>query len=498
MPMLRLPLSPLFAAIMLAAISIPAPAGTDAPASNKVAMNGELLSTSLYNGAPDTAAATEPASDILPALTADSSLPQKNLWQRIRGGFALPELNTPLVARHEQWYASQPDYVARMTDRSRLYLYFIVREVERRGMPTEIALLPMIESAFNPTAYSVSNASGIWQFIPSTGKHFGMEQNWWHDDRRDVISATNGALDYLQRLHDQFGDWELALAAYNYGEHGLERAIARARKQHKPTDLMSLKIPKETRNYVPKLLAMKHIIGDPARFGLVLADVPNDPYFAAVSPSRHIDVSLAAELAGMSLPEFQALNPAHSRPVILHDDSTLILLPADRTDAFLANLEAHDKPLVSWQPYDSKKGESLDKIATRFGIPVDKLKSTNGIRSYVKVSSGQKLLVPANNDDANQEFAAFNMHMAPTLDESHLLIHIVHRGETLGGIAHRYHVSVAALKARNGHRSMIRPGQRLIIAGTGGGGVQRKHRAHVAKAKGGKRANTTVASAGRS
>jgi membrane-bound lytic murein transglycosylase D len=302
-----------------------------------------------------------------------------------------------------------------------------------------------------------------------------MEQNWWHDDRRDVISATNGALDYLQKLHDEFGDWELALAAYNCGEHCIERAQKRNIKHHKPTDFLSLKLPKETRNYVPKLLAMKHIINDPASFGLVLEDIPNEPYFAAVAPSHHIDVALAAELAGMSMDDFKALNPANSRPVILQNDNTLILLPASKVDSFMSNLETHDKPLVSWQPYQSRKGESLEKVAARFDITIQKLKSANGIPSYIKASSGQKLLVPATSEDANQEFAAFNMHLAPTLDESHLLVHIVRRGETLGGIARRYHVSLANLRARNGHRSLIRPGQRLIIAGVGSGTAHRHH-----------------------
>lgn len=408
-------------------------------------------------------------------LTADSNLPQPNLWQRIRSGFAMPELDSPLVTRHERWYAKQPDYVARMTDRARLYLYYIVREVERRGMPSEIALLPMIESAFNPKAYSISNASGIWQFIPSTGKHFGMQQNWWHDNRRDVISATNGALDYLQKLHDEFGDWQLALAAYNCGEHCIEHAIKRNIRRHMPTDFIHLRLPRETRNYVPKLMAMKHIIATPASFGLVLADIPNDPYFAALSPSRHIDVTLAAQLAGMSLDDFKALNPANSRPVILNDDSTYILLPVGKVDAFQDNLETHDKPLVSWQPYQSRRGERLDRIAARFGISVQKLKAANGILAYVKHSNGQKLLVPAEGDDANREFAAFNMHLAPTLGDGHALVHVVRSGETLSGIAHHYHISVAVLKARNGHRSMIHPGQRIIIAGRSIRIIRRRH-----------------------
>lgn len=447
-----------------------------------LAMNNRL-SMSFLDPAPailPPAESSRTANEAL-ALAPDTDLPQRNLWQRIRGGYGLPELDTALVARHEHWYASQPEYVARMTDRARLYLYFIVREVERRGMPTEIALLPMIESAFNPTAYSPSNASGIWQFIPSTGKHFGMQQNWWYDGRRDVVGATNGALDYLQKLHDEFGDWELALAAYNCGEHCVERAQKRNRQRHKPTDFLSLKLPKETRNYVPKLLAVKHIISNPASFGVVLADIPNEPYFAAINPPRHIDVSLAAELAEISMDDFKALNPGNSRPVILQDDSTRILIPAAKAETFMTNLESHDKPLVSWQAYQSRKGEHLDKLAARFGISVEQLRKANGLMSGVKETSGQQLLVPAEGEDANKEFVAFNMHLAPTMDDSHALMHTVHRGETLGTIAHHYHVSLASLKQRNGGRTLIRPGQKLVIAGGSVSG-HKKHRARLAKA----------------
>ncbi len=419
--------------------------------------------------------------DPLP-LVADTELPQRNLWQHIRSGYRMAELDSPMVARHEHFFASQPEYVGRMTERARLYLYFIVREVERRGMPTEIALLPMIESAFNPTAYSPSNASGIWQFIPSTGKHFGMQQNWWYDGRRDVIGATNGALDYLQKLYGQFGSWELALAAYNCGEHCIEKAQKRNRRLHKPLDFLSLKLPKETRNYVPKLIAMKHIVSNPDSFGIVLADIPNQPYFAAITPSRHIDVNLAAELAGVTLDDFKALNPGNSRPVILQDDSTRILIPADKAEVFMANLESRDKPLVSWQAYQSRKGESLEKVAARFDITSEQLRKANGLMPDAKTANGQQLLVPDKEDDPNKEFVAFNMHLAPTIDDSHALIHTVHRGETLGSIARRYHVSTASLRAHNGGRTLIRPGQHLVIAGGNLGGHRRHHHTRVAKA----------------
>jgi len=389
-----------------------------------------------------------------------------DLWARIRSGFAMRDLDSPLVTRHEKWYANRPDYVARMTDRARRYLHHITAEVERRGMPSEIALLPMIESAFNPGAYSTARASGIWQFIPSTGKSFGMQQNWWYDGRRDIVSATNGALDYLQKLHDMFGDWELALAAYNWGEGAVQRAQARNRKRGLPVNYTSLKMPNETRNYVPKLLAVKNIVANPASFGLVLEDIHDEPYFAAVSTAKHIDVKLAAQLADISMEEFTALNPAHNRPVILQDNSDLILLPVGAVETFRANLESYDKPLVSWQAYQPKKGERLDKLAPRLGLSVEKLKSVNGLSRRAKVSTGQTLLVPINGEEseAEDEFAVFNMHLSPTNDgASRTNRHIVRKGDTLGGLARRYHVSIAKLKQWNGPLKIIRVGQVIAV-----------------------------------
>jgi len=403
-------------------------------------------------------------------LIPDDDLAMNDLWVRIRSGFAMRDLDSPLIAKHERWYADRPDYVARMTDRARRYLYYITSEVERRGMPSEIALLPMIESAFNPGAYSTASASGIWQFIPSTGKNFGMQQNWWYDGRRDVISATNGALDYLQKLHDMFGDWELALAAYNCGEGAVQRAQERNRRRGLPVNYTSLKLPPETRNYVPKLLSMKNIVANPASFGLVLQDIPNEPYFAAIATAKHIDVKLAAELADIPMEEFVALNPAHNRPVILQDNSDLILLPIDKMETFRANLENYDKPLVSWQAYQPKKGERLDQLAPRLGMSVEKLKEVNGLSRRSNISSGQTLLVPVNDDEGEEEsengFEAFNMHLTPYADgRTRTLKYTVRKGDTLGGIARRYRVSVASLKSWNKNaRNVIRPGQVITIA----------------------------------
>jgi len=346
------------------------------------------------------------------SLIGNTEAPDTNaIWQRLRSSFTLRDLNSPLISRHEQWYAARPDYIARMMARANRYLYYIATEVERRGMPGEIALLPMIESAFNPIANSSANASGIWQFMPATGRDYGLQQNWWYDGRRDIISATTSALDYLQKLHNQFGDWELALAAYNWGEGAVQRAQEYNRRSGLATNYASLKMPDETRNYLPKLFAIKNIISNPARFGLSLPNINDQPYFAAVSSPRQIDVELIARLADISKEEFLALNPAHNRPVIMQHHSDLILLPVNKAAHFLSNLDSYDKPLVSWQSYRANKGERLDALAPRFGLSVEKLKSVNGLSAQQSLSTGETLLVPLHGDrsEAGNEVSAFNM-----------------------------------------------------------------------------------------
>jgi membrane-bound lytic murein transglycosylase D len=387
-----------------------------------------------------------------------------DLWQRIRDGYAMNELDSKLIKRHEQWYAKHPDYVLRMTERARRYLFYIAEEVERRGMPMEIALLPMIESAFNPGANSVASASGIWQFIPSTGKHFGMEQNWWHDGRRDIVGATNGALDYLQKLHDQFGDWELALAAYNWGENAVARAQAKNRRLHKPTDYSHLKMPRETQNYVPKLLAIKNIVSDPARFGLVLSEIPDESYFEAVATPQHMDVKIAAELAEIPMDEFIALNPSHNRPVILQGTANVLLLPVDKVETFRRNLEqTNHQRLVSWQPYESKKGEHFDRIAARFGLTAAELRSANGLSKFAQESNGQTLLVPIVDDEPAVKFAAFNMHPSAVAEMYGAVRYTVRKGDTISTIARRFHVSQAQLREANHGSTRLRIGQHFNI-----------------------------------
>jgi membrane-bound lytic murein transglycosylase D len=240
----------------------------------------------------------------------DLTVPATDLWARIRNGFALPNMDSALVREQENFYSARPEYMKRMAQRSQRYLYYVVEEIEKRGMPSEIALLPMIESAYNPTAYSRSHASGIWQFIPSTGRLYGLQQNFWSDERRDVAAATHAALDYLEKLYDQFGSWDLALASYNWGEGAVARAIAKNEAKGLPTDYRSLTMPRETRYYVPKLQAVKNIIADPAKYGVELSQIRNEPYFTSVPVPQNIDVKLAARFAEMPLEDFLSLNPA--------------------------------------------------------------------------------------------------------------------------------------------------------------------------------------------
>ena len=250
-----------------------------------------------------------------------------DLWLRIRAGFAIPDLVSPVVVQRQAWYAQRPEQLRIFVDRSRKYLFHIVEALERRGMPTELALLPMVESAYNPIAYSRAHASGLWQFIPSTGRNYNLDQNFWYDGRRDILASTNAALDYLQSLYEMFGDWHLALAAYNMGENGVQRAIDRNRAQRKPTDYQSISMPRETRAYVPSLQALKNIVANPAAAGIQLDPIPNAPYFVTVTLTRDIDLRVAAKLAEMPVEELVALNPGHNRPLVAAEHAPQLILP---------------------------------------------------------------------------------------------------------------------------------------------------------------------------
>jgi len=395
--------------------------------------------------------------------TIDLTAVPPDLWDRIRTGFSMPNLSNPVVQDRQIWYASQPSYVKRMVERSKRYLYYIVEELEKRGMPTELALLPMVESAFNPMAYSRAHASGLWQFIPSTGKSYKLQQNSWYDGRRDIVASTGAALDYLQFLYEMHGDWHLALASYNWGENAVARAIEKNQAKGLPTDYSSLTMPNETRYYVPKLQALKNIIANPHSFGVDLEPVPNTPYFVTVERTGDMDVHLAAKLADMPLTEFLALNPGHNRPIILANGSPALVLPADRAQIFLANLGVHDKPLVSWSLYTLKPGDKLDRIAAKSGMSLPRLKEMNGIGRRTKVGPGYQLLLPLKG--ASLEPLPV-MYQPPSTPEMRMAVrklsYTVRRGDTLPGIAQRYKVSTDDLRKWN-QIGRLAAGQRLTI-----------------------------------
>ena len=329
--------------------------------------------------------------------TIDLTVPADDLWQRMRNGFSMPNLNSPLVADRQAWYLNRPELLKTMMQRSRRYLYFIVSELEKRGMPTELALLPMVESSYNPRAYSSARALGIWQFIPSTGRNYGLEQNWYFDERRDIVASTNAALDYLQYIYEMHGDWHLALASYNWGEGAVGRAVAKNKARGLPADYAHLTMPGETRYYVPKLQALKNIIADPELFGIKIDPIPNQPYFGTVNKPATMDVATAAQLAEIPVAEFIALNPAYSRPVMPGSNTSPLVLPVDKVAVFQTNLEQHeseDKPLSLWKTYALKKGEKLDAVAARSGITLARLKQLNGITRRTKIQAGFNVLIP--------------------------------------------------------------------------------------------------------
>ena len=346
-------------------------------------------------------AAASPGNELLPitaTLAASGAVaalaPPADLWERIRRGYAMPDLDNQLVHDRELWYSSRNDYILRMAERSRKYLFHIVEELERRNMPTELALLPFIESAFNPQAVSSAKAAGMWQFMPATGKTFELKQNAFRDDRRDVLASTRAALDYLQKLYGMFGDWQLALAAYNWGEGSVARAIAKNQRAGLGTSYSELNMPMETRFYVPKLQAVKNIVSQPAAFNSTLPQIENHPYFQPVDIKRDIDVALAAKLAEVPLEDFKALNPSANRPVILAAGTPQILLPWDNAEIFQRNLEAYSGGrLASWTVWLAPTTMRPADAAKRVGMTEQALRSINNIPPRVVIKAGSSLLV---------------------------------------------------------------------------------------------------------
>jgi membrane-bound lytic murein transglycosylase D len=353
------------------------------------------------------AAISRPALPAALAASKGDEYRDPDLWGRIRSGYAIPDVDNSLVAKHIQWYSSRPEYLARTSGRASLYLYHVVQELEKRGMPTELALLPVIESAFNPQALSTADASGLWQFVPGTGRDFNLKQNMFKDERRGVLASTDAALTYLQRLYTMFGDWQLALAAYNWGEGNVQKAIQKNRAAGKPTDFESLAelMPAETRNYVPKLQAVKNIIANPGQYGVTLPAIDNQPYFITVDKTSDIDLAVAAQLAEMSIDEFKALNPQFKKPVIT-GESTKILLPKENAEKFHLNLAQWGHALSSWTTHKiTGAKESIASLASKFGTTPEVIRQANNIPPQMRLKAGSTILVPKTSATTTSDIA---------------------------------------------------------------------------------------------
>lgn len=389
-----------------------------------------------------------------------------DLWARIRGGFRMAKLDSPLIAQHERWFSENAQFREAMFERSKLYLYFIVEEVEKRGMPMEIALLPAIESAYKPYAYSHAKASGLWQFIPSTGKLYGLKMNWWYDGRRDVIAATRAALDYLQKLHGDFnGDWHLALAAYNAGEGRVMRAVAWNRNKGLPTTFEHLRqLKPETKHYVPKLMAMVNLVARPDKYGVALPEIPNEPYFVKVDVGSQVDLGVIARLTEMEAQELHYINAGYMRWATDPDGPHRLLVPVDKKDVLLAGLSSlPEKARVQWRHHEVRRGDTLHGIARRYNVSVESVKTANKLASNL-LRVGQSLLLPVSASAP----AAIPGRAAPVraaARSTRPLIHRVRPGDTLYGIARRYNVLVQQIAEWNviDPADVLRRGQKLKI-----------------------------------
>ena len=414
-----------------------------------------------------------------------------DLLDRIRDGYALPDVAHYAVDREVELYRKNPDFLDRTFKRGARYLYYIVQEIERRNLPLELALLPVVESAFNPVAYSRSRASGLWQFIPSSGKHYGLEQNWWIDERRDVIEATDAALTYLQYLNRYFaGDWYLAIAAYNGGEGTVSGAVRRNQSAGLPTDFFSLNLRAETRDYVPKLLAISRIVRNPEAYGLSFAAIPNQPFFEAVEPGRQVHLEQVAQLAGITREDMFALNPGYNRMTTPPKGPHRLLLPIPNAQTFRQAMldqslgDQSSVAVVAVEPppdvrHKVRRGETLSAIARQYDVPILALQQANDIQGSV-IHPGDSLLIPAGFAGSTATLAALAAprdditaqlpeHQQPPASKKPK-VHVVKSGDTLWDVARKYGVTVPALASANGLSSKagLVTGARLEIPGKDG------------------------------
>ncbi len=395
--------------------------------------------------------------------------PPADLWERIRRGYAMPNLESDQVKDREQYYATRPDYIARMTERSRKYLFHIVEELERRNMPSELALLPFIESAFNPQAVSSAKAAGMWQFMPATGRHFELKQNAFRDDRRDVLASTRAALDYLQKLHGMFGDWHLALAAYNWGEGSVSRAIAKNKRAGLGTGYLDLNMPVETRQYVPKLQAVKNIVTSPEAFKSSLPLIENHPFFQSVTITRDMDVALAAKLAEVTVEDFKALNPSANRPVLLAAGTPQILLPWDQAEVFQKNINGFaGGRLATWTVWTVPSTMKSADAAKKAGMSEEELRAINHIPPRSMIKAGSTLVVPRSSriehDVAVEVADNGQIGLSPEVLARRTVVKAA-RAESLAALAKRYKLTAANVAEWNNVSSgaSFAKGQQVVL-----------------------------------
>ncbi len=391
-----------------------------------------------------------------------------DLWERLRRGMAMPDLDTPLVRDREAWYSARPDYLQRMSERGSKYMFHIVEELERRNLPLELALLPFIESAFNPQAVSTAKAAGMWQFMPATGRHFDLKQNMFRDDRRDVLASTRAALDYLERLHKMFGDWHLALAAYNWGEGSVGRAIKRNEKAGLGTGYTDLTMPTETRYYVPKFQAIKNLVLYPERYGVKLPDIGNHPFFETVTLPRDMDVSLISKLADVSEKDFRQLNPSANKPVILAAGTPTVLLPWDNAALFEQRVKSHPGPWATWTAWSVPSNMSVAKAAELHGLHEADLREINKIPPRMLVKAGSTLLVPRSGKQVQDvsEHVADNGQILLAQEVRMRTVKVKARaGESVQQLAARHRVNSADVAAWNqlNAKTVLKAGQQLVL-----------------------------------
>ncbi len=405
-------------------------------------------------------------------LDPDQDAERADLWERMRDGLRIPDLENDLVRKWEQRYAGQSEYLQRMVERGARYLFHIVEEIDKREMPMDLALLPFIESAFNPQALSRASAAGMWQFMPGTGREYELRQNLFRDDRRDVLASTRAALDFLGKLHQRFGDWQLALAAYNWGPGNVARAVTRNKSAGKPTDLSSLQgLPAETRNYVPKLQAMKNIVLKPSAFGIELAKLENHPYFLSVLIERDIDIELAARLAELPLEEFKQLNPQHNRAVILSAGTPHVLLPYDNANRFVRALAERTAPLATWTAWLAPRTLKTAEAAKLVGLSEAKLAEVNHIPPHMLVKVGSTLIVPrgaATMDDVSGRLADTAMLTLSPDGQSggrQTTLRAGPKGDTVAAVARRHGLAAAQVAQWNrvAQNARFAPGQAIVL-----------------------------------